>query len=348
MPVATVNWVGGIEGRLEIIDQTLLPGEYRIITPGSVEEAWEAIKRLRVRGAPALGVTAGFAVILGVRDWAGVDVQGLLSEVERVCAYVGSSRPTAVNLFWALERMKRCAEANAAKGVEGIKDALMVEAKRILEEDKAICRQLGEHGASLIADGARILTHCNAGGLATSEYGTALAAVFTAHEQGKRIHVYADETRPLLQGARLTTWELMQAGVETTLICDDMAAHVMKSGKVDMVITGADRIAGNGDAANKIGTYGLAVLARHHEIPMYVVAPVSTFDLTLASGEEIPIEERSPDEVTSWMGLPTAAEGVKVFNPAFDVTPHELISAIVTERGVIREPNTERVAEALK
>ena len=211
-----------------------------------------------------------------------------------------------------------------------------------------LSRQLGRHGATLIPDGARILTHCNAGGLATSEYGTALAAVFTAHEAGRRVHVYADETRPLLQGARLTTWELMQAGIETTLICDNMAAHVMKTGRVDMVITGADRIAANGDAANKIGTYGLAVLAKHHGIPFYVIAPVSTFDLTLPDGEGIPIEERAPEEVTHWMGVPTAPEGVQVFNPAFDVTPHELIAAIVTERGVITNPDTDRVAAALK
>ena len=348
MPVPTVNWVGGLDGKLEIIDQTLLPSEYRIIDLASVEDAWEAIKRLRVRGAPALGVTAGFAVVLGIRKWKGDDAQGLVKEVERVCEYVASSRPTAVNLFWALERMKRCAQANAFKSSDAMKGALLAEAKRILDEDKKICRRLGEHGATLIPDGARILTHCNAGGLATSEYGTALAAVFTAHEQGKRVQVYADETRPLLQGARLTTWELMQAGIETTLICDDMAAQVMKTRRVDMVITGADRIAANGDAANKIGTYGLAVLARHHGLAFYVVAPVSTFDMTLETGEGIPIEERSADEVTTWMGLPTAPEGVKVFNPAFDVTPHELISAIVTERGVITEPDAGRIAEALE
>ena len=348
MPVPTVNWVGGLDGIFEIIDQTLLPAEYKIITLATVEEAWEAIRSLRVRGAPALGVAAGFAVVLGVRNWKGDETQAFMHELDRVCDYLAGSRPTAVNLFWGLDRMRRCAQAAIAEGVSATKDVLMVEAKAILAEDKIICRELGRHGATLIPDGARILTHCNAGGLATSDYGTALAAIFTAHAEGKRVSVYADETRPLLQGARLTTWELMQAGIETTLICDDMAAHVMKTGKVDMVITGADRIAANGDAANKIGTYGLAVLAKHHGIPFYIIAPMSTFDLTLPDGEGIPIEERPPEEVTHWMGVPTAPEGVWVFNPAFDVTPAELIAAFITEVGVLRPPYGAAIAAALE
>ena len=347
MPVPTVDWVGGLDGSLKIIDQTLLPTRYEIITLDTVEKAWEAIRTLRVRGAPALGVVAGFSVIVGIRNWPGTDSETFLDEVERVCLYIGTSRPTAVNLFWALDRMRRCAELHRRESVPAIKQALMDEANLILRQDKEICRRLGGHAFRLIPRGARILTHCNAGGLATADFGTALAGIFTAHEAGYPLHVYVDETRPLLQGARLTAWELMQAGIKTTLICDNMAGFVMASGNVDMVITGADRITANGDTANKIGTYGLAVLAHHHHVPFYVAAPVSTFDLTLATGTQIPIEQRPSTEVTDLCGVRLAPEGVGVLNPAFDVTPHDLITAIITEKGVIDHPDAETVAALL-
>jgi len=347
MPVPTVDWIGGLDGEFRIIDQTLLPGEYRIINLVTVEQAWEAIRTLRVRGAPALGVAAGFSVVVGIREWEGSDVAGFLDEVDRVCDYIGTSRPTAVNLFWALDRMRACARAHRSHSVEEIKQALFEEALLILREDKEICRRMGANAVKLIPPGAHILTHCNAGGLATADYGTALAGVFAAHEQGNPVHVYVDETRPLLQGARLTAWELKQAGIDATLICDNMAAHVLATSHVDMVITGADRIAANGDAANKIGTYGLAVLANHHHVPFYIAAPVSTFDLTLVTGAEIPIEQRPDSEVTELGGVRLAPRGIHVLNPAFAVTPHELITAIITEKGVIDHPDTERVARLL-
>jgi len=347
MPVPTVDWVGGLDGSFKVIDQTLLPTRYEIIDLDTVEQAWEAIRKLRVRGAPALGVAAGFSVVVGVRNWTGSDPEKFLAEVERVCLYIGTSRPTAVNLFWALDRMRRCAQIHRAQSVPAIKQALLDEAKLILAEDKDICRRLGAHAVKLIHDGAHILTHCNAGGLATADFGTALAGIFTAHEAGLSVHVYVDETRPLLQGSRLTAWELMNAGIETTLICDNMAGFVLSRGEVDLVITGADRIAANGDTANKIGTYGLAVLACHHRVPFYVAAPVSTFDLAIRSGAEIPIEQRAASEVTDLCGVRLAPEGVGVLNPAFDVTPHELITGIITELGVISHPDVATVSALL-
>ena len=347
MPVPTVEWIGGADGTLRIIDQTLLPGEYRLLDLGTLDAVWEAIRTLRVRGAPAIGVATAFGVYVGVRDWSGPGPAALLQEVERVCQYLGTARPTAVNLFWALDRMRECARRNATCSTNEIKQAMLAEARQVLAQDKAVCRKLGENGAGLIRDGSRVLTHCNAGALATADYGTALAVLFRAHEEGKRIQVFADETRPLLQGARLTTWELMQEGIDVTLICDNVAAQVMVGGRVDMVLTGADRIAANGDTANKIGTYGLAVLARYHSIPFYVVAPASTFDLSLATGKDIPIEERPAWEVTDGFGKRTAPEGVRVYNPAFDVTPHELITAIVTELGIIAHPDAEGVSAVL-
>lgn len=335
MAIPTIEWLGGVEGCARLIDQTLLPGEFRQIECRSIEAMWEAIRVLRVRGAPAIGVAAAFGTILGIQGSKAADYAQFRRDLEAATGYLATARPTAVNLFWALERMKRVAEENHSLPIPRLKARLLDEALAIAEEDKATCRAIGRHGAPLIPEGGGVLTHCNAGGLATADYGTALAVMFAAHEQGKRFHVFADETRPLLQGARLTAWELVQAGIEVTLICDNMAAVVMRQGKVDLVVVGADRIAANGDTANKIGTYGVAVLAREHGVPFYVAAPASTFDLSLPSGEGIPIEERKPEEVTHGFGRQTAPEGVRVYNPAFDVTPARLIAGIITERGII-------------
>ena len=347
MPVATIEWMGGVDGTIRLIDQTLLPGEFRQITCGDVPSVWEAIQQLKVRGAPAIGCAAALGTILGIQHSAAEDFETFRAELHEAADYLATSRPTAVNLFWALDRMKRTADENRSLPIPQLKQRLLDEALAIIEEDRAMCRQIGQHGATLIPDGATALTHCNAGGLATADYGTALACFFAAHEQGKRVAVFADETRPLLQGSRLTAWELMQAGVPVTVICDSMAAQVMKEGKVDLVVTGADRIAANGDAANKIGTYGLAVLAEYHGVPFYVAAPSSTFDLSIPDGSEIPIEQRDGDEIVNGFGRRTGPEGVATYNPAFDVTPAELIAAIVTERGIIQPVDTEHVAAML-
>jgi methylthioribose-1-phosphate isomerase len=341
MPVATVAWE---EGRLRIVDQTLLPGEFKYVFLDTVEEVWEAIRNLRVRGAPAIGIAAALGVVVGARNAACESTDELEGKVREIADYLASSRPTAVNLFWALERVKSVLETVRNKPPGVVTDLLEKEAVAILEEDKVACRAIGKFGAELLKDGDGILTHCNAGGLATADYGTALAVIFTAHEQGKRVRVYADETRPLLQGARLTTWELMHAGVDVTLICDNMAAAAMREGKVNLVIVGADRIAANGDTANKIGTYGLAILAQAHNIPLYVAAPLSTFDVSLSRGDQIPIEQRAAREVTQVLGTPVAPEGVKAYCPAFDVTPAELIAAFVTEKGVVHPPYPESIA----
>ena len=347
MPQATIEWEGGVDGRIRLIDQTLLPTELKYVYCEDIKGIWHAIKTLMVRGAPAIGIAGAMGVVLGARDIQVNDTEAFLKELKQVAAYLGSSRPTAVNLFWGISRMERVAQENKGNSVKQIKELLLQEAIKIQNEDKVICRQIGENGAGFIHDGNGVLTHCNAGGLATADYGTALAVLFKAKEQGKRFKVYADETRPLLQGSRLTAWELMQAGIDVTLICDNMAAHVMKLGKIHSVVVGADRIAANGDAANKIGTYGVSILAKEHGIPFYVAAPVSTFDLSIKSGSEIPIEERSPEEVTNGFGKRTAPEGVKVFNPAFDVTPAKYITAIITEKGVIHKPSLESVQGVL-
>lgn len=339
-PVPTITWRGALDGRCELIEQTLLPTELTVLLVEDVETMWGAIKRLAVRGAPAIGVAAAYGVVLGTRGSAAPDEDAFESDLEATCEYLASSRPTAVNLFWALDRMKARARELAGAGVEGLKQGLLDEAQAIEAEDRAICRRLGEIGADLVNDGDGLLTHCNAGALATAEFGTALAVMFESHSQGKAISVFADETRPLLQGARLTTWELMQAGIDVTLICDNMAAQVMKEGRIQRVFVGADRIARNGDACNKIGTYGVAVLAKEHEIPFYVVAPCSTVDLETATGDLIPIEERAPEEVTMGFGKQTAPDGAKVYSPAFDVTPARYITGIVTEKGLI-SPVTE-------
>ncbi|MGL6225204.1 MAG: S-methyl-5-thioribose-1-phosphate isomerase [Thermoguttaceae bacterium] len=345
--IETLSWIGDYQtGCLRLIDQTLLPTELLEIDCKTVETVWEAIKQLRVRGAPAIGISAAYGVCVGLQPVLGqhVSESEFFSHLEKIVSYLASSRPTAVNLFWALDRMKHKAQMlRGANEPEQIAVALWNEAVQIHEEDRQICRQIGQHGATLLRDGDTCLTHCNAGGLATADYGTALAVFFAATESGKKIQVYADETRPLLQGARLTSWELMQRGIDVTLICDSMSAWVMREGKINAVIVGADRIAANGDTANKIGTYGVAISAKAHNIPFYVAAPVSTFDLTLENGSGIPIEERSETEITCGFGKRTAPEGVKVYNPAFDVTPAELIAGIITERGIISPVNRETV-----
>jgi len=337
----TIEWVGGLDGCVRMIDQTRLPGELVFLECRDVATMWEAIKFLRVRGAPAIGVAAAMGVVLGVRDSKAVTRTDFQVDLRKAIDYLASSRPTAVNLTWALTRQHKLVESMPGASVPALKDALLTEAKRIRDEDEAMCRAIGRHGESLIAEGAGVLTHCNAGSLATAYYGTALAPMFTAHEMGRSFRVFADETRPLLQGSRLTIWELMQAGIDATLLCDSMAGAVMRLGKINLVITGADRIAANGDTANKIGTYGVAVLAKAHHIPFYVAAPTSTFDPSIPDGSHIPIEERSPDEIRRGFGRPTAPLDAPCLSPAFDVTPAELIKGIITERGII-EPVTQR------
>jgi methylthioribose-1-phosphate isomerase len=343
MSYKTIEWVGGLDGAIEMIDQTLLPEQLKVIAISDVETLWEAIRSLRVRGAPAIGVAAAMGVVLGTREAS--SESEFFEKLACVCDHLATSRPTAVNLFWALDRMRRHAEALRGGPLRQLQDELLAEARRIREEDAATCRAIGEAGQALIQEGSGVLTHCNAGGLAASEYGTALAVMFVAHEQGRRFHVFADETRPLLQGARLTAWELSQAGIDVTVICDSMAAQVMRDKKVNMVITGADRIAANGDVANKIGTYSLAVIADHHRVPFYVAAPRSTFDLSIPDGDAIPIEQRAPDEVGYGFGRKTVPAGVDCYNPAFDVTPARLIRGMVTERGIIAPVNRETIAD---
>src|SRR5712692_1184550 len=327
--VRTIAWVGDTDGFVRLIDQTLLPTRLEYRDCRSVEEIWEAIRNLRVRGAPAIGVAAAMGVVLGMQHLKDRTRGAYWNRLREVTAYLRTSRPTAINLFWALDRMERCVQGRTEElSPEQLTGLLLQEARDIEEEDRRMCRAIGEAGASLIKDGQGVLTHCNAGGLATADYGTALAVLFTAAEQGRRFQVFADETRPLLQGARLTAWELQQRGIDVTLICDSMAAQVMREGKVQLVVVGADRIAANGDTANKIGTYGVAVLARAHGIPFFVAAPSSTFDLSLADGSAIPIEQRDPREITHGFGRQTAPDGIAVYNPAFDVTPHDLIAGI--------------------
>ena len=336
MSTETVTWVNN---ELHIINQTLLPTEYSVIHLTTVEEVWDAIKRLQVRGAPAIGVCAALGILVHVAHTKPNSVETLQSTVRTGAEYLATSRPTAVNLFWALDRMRAVADGFAQDST--LTDAIAClesEAVTILEDDKALCRKMGLHGAALISDGDGLLTHCNAGALATADYGTALAVMYSAHESGKRFSVFADETRPLLQGARLTAWELDQAGIDVTVICDNMAAQVMREGKIQSVFVGSDRIAANGDTANKIGTYGVALLAKAHGIPFYVVAPTSTIDASIAHGDEIPIEIREPDEIINGFGKQTVPTGIKVYNPAFDVTPNELIAGIVTEFGIHRPP----------
>jgi methylthioribose-1-phosphate isomerase len=343
--IKTVEWTK--EG-VRMIDQRLLPNEEKYLMLRSYEEVAEAIRKMVVRGAPAIGVSAAMGIALGSQQSVGSSADDLEYDFNHICKVIGETRPTAVNLFWAIERMNsrfRMARKETSN-VEEIKDTLVGEALAIYEEDLRANRNLGQFGAELITDGATVLTHCNAGALATAgDYGTALGVIRGARDAGKRVAVYADETRPFLQGARLTAWELNKDNIPVTLITDNMAGHVMKQGRVDMVVVGADRIAANGDTANKIGTYMVAVLAKEHKIPFYVAAPLSTVDLSLATGDQIPIEERDLKEVTEISNRKVAPEGIEVYNPAFDVTPNGLIAAIITDRGVARPPFTKSLKE---
>jgi methylthioribose-1-phosphate isomerase len=332
MSFRTIEWR---DNSVVMIDQTRLPGEEIYNTYTDFKSVAEAIKGMIIRGAPAIGVAAAMGIALGAREIIADTHESFFRQLENVCDVMARTRPTAVNLFWAIDRMKRVAEASRDKSLDKIREILRKEAIRIEEEDLTICRNIGKWGATLIPEGATILTHCNAGGLATAGYGTALGVIRAAHEAGKKIQVFADETRPWLQGARLTAWELMKEGIPATLISDNMAGFFMNRGEITCCVVGADRIAANGDTANKIGTYSVAVLAKENNIPFYVAAPVSTLDLSLADGSQIPIEERHAVEVTHIKGLPVAPEGVKVRNPAFDVTPARYITAIITENGIV-------------
>lgn len=343
----SVEWIGNPNGHLRLLDQTRLPGEISYLDCHDGATVWEAIKSLRVRGAPAIGIAAAFGVVLGTRAWDSLERRKRDQQFEELQNYLASSRPTAVNLFWALERMRAVYQNACNLAWNLVRERLLAEALQIHREDVEMCHAIGRHGAPLLKAATGVLTHCNTGGLATSEYGTALSVIFTCQDQGHPVHVFVDETRPLLQGARLTAWELMGRGVDCTLICDSMAAQVMREGRVQAVIVGADRIAANGDTANKIGTYGLAVLAKAHGLPFYVAAPSSTFDLAIASGVEIPIEERKGEEITAPFGTRTAPLHVPVYNPAFDVTPAELITGIITERGIIRPVTREMIQQSL-
>ena len=342
----TLRWVGDACGYLALLDQTRLPTEVVEVECRDVASVWQAIRELKIRGAPAIGLAAAYGVCLGLQSVREADEGAFADRFDEVVEYLAGSRPTAVNLFWALERMRRAyQELRGSKSSAATHDALVEEARAIHEQDRATCRAIGRHGAALLPDPVGVLTHCNAGGLAASEYGTALSVLFTAHDQGKRLHVFVDETRPLLQGARLTAWELVQRRIPATLICDSMAAQVMREGRVQAVITGADRIAANGDTANKIGTYSLALLAHAHQIPFYVAAPCNTFDLAVDSGAGIPIEQRAPEEITHGLGGQMAPAGIGVYNPAFDVTPAAYIAAIITERGTIAPVTRENIRQ---
>ena len=320
-----------------MIDQTVLPEELKHLECRDVATVAEAIKMLRVRGAPAIGVAAAYGVVIAAQEAISADSPPE-THIRQAIETLAATRPTAVNLFWALDKMENVLDGLNGASPEDIRDGLLAEANRIFDEDKETCRRIGRNGAELLSADSTILTHCNAGGLATADYGTALAVVYAAVESGKRVAVYADETRPLLQGSRLTAWELQQNGIDVTVICDNMAASVLRDKPISCVIVGADRIAANGDVANKIGTYGLAILAREHNVPFYVAAPLSTIDTSLAEGSLIPIEERSAREITHGFGKPTAPDKVAVYNPAFDVTPNRLITAIITEEGIAHAP----------
>jgi methylthioribose-1-phosphate isomerase len=353
MIIQTVKWIGGVDGFLELIDQRRLPVEFVKIQCRNIEQLYEAIKTLAVRGAPAIGVSVAYGPVLAVQKLSAQStIQQGRDSIIKACEYLALARPTAVNLFWALNRVRQSADrfvtANPSAKVKQLHEVVLNEANAIYQEDVDMCRRIGQNGERFIKDGFGALTHCNAGALATAGQGTALSVLFEAHKKGKKFTVYVDETRPLLQGARLTTWELKQAGIETVLICDNMAGWLMKQRKINMVITGADRIAANGDAANKVGTYSLSVLAHQHGIPFYIAAPSSTFDLELKSGTEIPIEQRAADEVTSFAGSQIAPEGIGVYNPAFDIVDAKNITAIITDKGVIENPNTESIREHLR
>ena len=335
MPIQAISW--SPSGAVRIIDQRSLPDAEITRDLESAESVADAIKQLQVRGAPLIGIAAAMGLVAGTRDLRSAPRPSFLAGVAQLSDLLANARPTAVNLRWALHRMANVAQATLGES-SAIWERLRVEATAIWEEDRSMCRRIGEHGLTILADGANVLTHCNTGALATGGIGTALAPVYLAHEQGRRVHVYVGETRPLLQGSRLTTWELQRAGVPCTLITDGAAAALMRQTKVDVVLVGADRICANGDFANKIGTYGLAVLARHHGVPFYCAAPWSTVDSSLADGDLIPIEQRAATEVTVMVGRPIAPDGVAALNPAFDVTPARYVTGFITDRGIVQPP----------
>lgn len=343
-PVAPIAWR---DGQVEIIDQTRLPQELVYIYPHTVEEIQEAIKKLKIRGAPAIGIAAALGLYLAVKGSRAGNKARFELELKQAAGSLASSRPTAVNLCWALNRVQQAVAAAVTEDITSLKDLVLKEALSICDDDEQMCRAIGRYGAHLLQSKEAVLTHCNAGTLATARFGTALAPVYYLASRGKLLKVFAGETRPLLQGARLTAWELKQASIPVTLITDSMAATVMARGWVQAVIVGADRIAANGDVANKIGTYGLAILAKEHNLPFYVAAPTSSFDLTMSSGDEIPIEEREAAEVSSFGLRPVAPDGVNIFNPAFDITPHRYVTAIITQKGVIRPPYRQNILVTL-
>ncbi len=340
--VETIQW---IDGAVVMIDQTRLPLHEEYVTCRTYQEVATSIRDMIIRGAPAIGVAAAMGVALGVQQ---ADESDLDGQMETICETLAKTRPTAVNLFWAIDRMKRLYASLRGRPVAEIRRRLAAEAQAVREEDIAICRAIGSHGAPLVPDHKTVLTHCNAGALATAGYGTALGVIRSAIASGKQVDVFADETRPFLQGARLTVWELQQDGIPTTLITDNMAGHFMKAGRIGCVVVGADRIAANGDVANKVGTYSVAVLAKENGVPFFVAAPISTLDLTLASGDQIPIEQRDAAEVTHMYGHRVAPEGTAVQNPAFDVTPARYVSAIITEKGVARAPYEESLKKMVR
>ncbi len=334
----TLEWVDDEDGFLRLIDQTRLPERIELVDCRSAEQVWEAIRVLRVRGAPAIGVAAAFGLCLAMRPHRDSDPQTFINELDSAATYFCSARPTAVNLSWAVQRVQKVGAA--ASNARAAFTAMLAEARAMATEDAEVCRLIGAAGARLVPEGGGVITHCNAGALATVAHGTALSVLYAAEAQGRRFRVFADETRPLLQGARLTALELQAAGIDVTVLCDNAAGWLMRTGQVQMAIVGADRIAANGDTANKIGTYGLAVLARHHNIPFYVAAPLSTFDPSIPSGDQIPIEQRAEDEVSRPFGHQITPAGVPCWNPAFDVTPADLVTAIICERGVLQPVNS--------
>jgi methylthioribose-1-phosphate isomerase len=343
----TIDWQDDV---IVMVDQRKLPGQEVYVRCRTAQEVARAIRTMVIRGAPAIGVAAAMGIALGVRRSSAKGTRQLAVDFQKICDMMAATRPTAVNLFWAIDRMKRVfgEAAQAGASADEIASRLEAEARQIHDEDVASCRAMGGHGAVVVPDGARVLTHCNAGALATAGYGSALGVVRAAVEQGKRIAVIADETRPFLQGARLTAWELLRDGIQTTVITESMAGPLMRAGDIDLVVVGADRIAANGDTANKIGTYTVAVLAHEHKLPFYVTAPLSTIDLATPDGEHIPIEERDQREVTHLGSSRLTPIGAKIRNPAFDVTPHRYITGIITEKGIIRPPYTETLRQALE
>lgn len=342
----TIQWTSSA---VRLIDQTRLPLEVAYVDITTPAAMHDAVKRLVVRGAPAIGIAAAFGVFLGIRNSSAASIH---ADLEQVCVYLATARPTAVNLFWAIKRIRKVAEAELAGGAtpDRVRHRVLVECQAMLEEDIAICRAIGERGLELFAGKSGIInlmTHCNAGGLATAQFGTALAPIYIGQEKGLKFHVFVDETRPLLQGARITAMELMANGVDCTLVCDNMAAAVMSSHKIDGIIVGTDRVAANGDVANKIGTHNLAIVAKRFGVPFYVAAPISSIDAALAEGSQIPIEQRDAGEITQGFGRRTAPEGVKCFNPAFDVTPADLVDALITEKGILRPPYRQAIASIM-